>query len=135
MYLLNTFYCAITVCYNPFIYCWLNETFRRKTNSLFTVFKACQNCCGWLFSCCSWAKSACTSANTESITSQVQLHLNTRSGSGDSVDSNSPDDESPITTEKGLTISNGTKKSPNKQNCPELAIEMASALEMSECDG
>ena len=25
-----------SVCYNPFIYCWLNENFRRKAKMLFT---------------------------------------------------------------------------------------------------
>ena len=119
----------MTVCYNPFIYCWLNETFRRQTNSLVTVFKGCQNCCGWLFSCCFWAKSACTRVNTDSITSQVQLHDKNRSGSADSVDSNEA--ESPVATTSGLTIANSKKNGSNKK-CPELAVEMTAVLEMSE---
>ena len=32
-----------SVCYNPFIYCWLNETFRRKTDSFLGVFVSFKN--------------------------------------------------------------------------------------------
>lgn len=35
-----------SVCYNPFIYCWMNETFRRKTDTLFQLFSSLKNCWG-----------------------------------------------------------------------------------------
>jgi hypothetical protein len=32
-----------SVCYNPFIYCWLNESFRKGAQKLFTILCWCIN--------------------------------------------------------------------------------------------
>lgn len=59
-----------SVCHNPFIYCWLNDSFRRKTKSLFSFVISFSNAFKQVICCKSGQEARSSSSGQQQVTEQ-----------------------------------------------------------------